>query len=276
LTVIVARAADALAPKVPRTEVDEVIKFIEFIGNVSRFAFRVIVDSLRRPFEGVQIMRQVAEVGYRSLPLVVASGFALGTVMTLHTRSTLVTFGASSMIPTVQALAFFVEIGPLMAGLLLAGRVGSGIGAVLANMRATEQIDGIESLSIDSFKFLVVPRVVACVVALPLLTIFMDFSGLLGGFLSEFFSSRISFHLYISRAFLDIEWSNFIAPTMKTAVFGFIIGAVSSFFGYTTNEGAQGVGKAATRSVVVSSLLIILADVILIKLIFFAFPENAL
>jgi phospholipid/cholesterol/gamma-HCH transport system permease protein len=276
LTVIVARAADALAPKVPRTEVDKVTKFIEFIGNVSRFAFRVIVDSLRRPFEGVQIMRQVAEVGYRSLPLVVASGFALGTVMTLHTRSTLVTFGASSMIPTVQALAFFVEIGPLMAGLLLAGRVGSGIGAVLANMRATEQIDGIESLSIDSFKFLVVPRVAACVVALPLLTIFMDFSGLLGGFLSEFFSSRISFHLYISRAFLDIEWSNFIAPTMKTAVFGFIIGAVSSFFGYTTNEGAQGVGKAATRSVVVSSLLIILADVILIKLIFFAFPENAL
>jgi phospholipid/cholesterol/gamma-HCH transport system permease protein len=256
--------------------VDEVIKFFEFIGNVSRFAFRVIIDSLRRPFEGVQIVRQVAELGYRSLPLVVASGFALGTVMTLHTRSTLVTFGASSMIPTVQALAFFVEIGPLMAGLLLAGRAGSGIGAVLANMRATEQIDGIESLSIDSFKFLIVPRVAACVVALPLLTIFMDFSGLLGGFLSEFFSSRISFHLYISRAFSDIEWSNFIAPTGKTAVFGFIIGAVSSFFGYTTNEGAQGVGKAATRSVVVSSLLIILADVILIKLIFFAFPGNAL
>jgi phospholipid/cholesterol/gamma-HCH transport system permease protein len=252
------------------------IKLIEFIGNLSRFAFRVIVDLFRPPFEGAQIMRHLAETGYRSLPLVIASGFALGTVMTLHTRSTLVTFGASSMIPTVQALAFFLEIGPLVAGLLLAGRVGSGIGAVLANMRATEQIDGIESLSIDSFKFLVVPRVVACVLVLPLLTLFMDFSGLLGGFLSEFFSSRISFHLYISRAFSDLEWSNFIAPTLKTSVFGFIIGVVSSFFGYTTDEGAQGVGKAATGSVVVSSLLIILADVILIKCIFFAFPENAL
>jgi phospholipid/cholesterol/gamma-HCH transport system permease protein len=252
------------------------IKLIEFIGNVSCFGFRVIVDSMRRPFEGAQIMRQIVEVGYRSLPLVIASGFALGTVMTLHTRSTLVTFGASSMIPTVQALAFFLEIGPLVAGLLLAGRVGSGIGAVLANMRASEQIDGIESLSIDSFKFLVVPRVAACVVALPLLTLFMDFSGVLGGFLSEFFSSHISFHLYISRAFSGMEWSNFIAPTLKTAVFGFIIGVISSFFGYTTNEGAQGVGKAATSSVVLSSLLIILADVILIKLIFFAFPENAL
>jgi phospholipid/cholesterol/gamma-HCH transport system permease protein len=252
------------------------IRLIDFIGTVTQFGFRVVVDLLRPPLEVAQIVRQLAEAGSKSLPLVIASGFALGTVMTFHTRSTLVMFGAGAMIPTVQSLAFFVEIGPLVAGLLLAGRVGSGIGAVLANMRATEQIDSIESLSIDSFKFLVVPRVVACVIALPLLTLFMDFSGLLGGFLSEFGSSRISFHLYIARAFQDLEWSNFIPPTLKTAVFGFIIGTVSSFFGYTTNEGAHGVGKAATNSVVVSSLLIILADVILIKCIFFAFPENAL
>jgi phospholipid/cholesterol/gamma-HCH transport system permease protein len=252
------------------------IRLIDFIGTVTQFGFRVVVDLLRPPLEVAQIVRQLAEAGSKSLPLVIASGFALGTVMTFHTRSTLVTFGAGALIPTVQSLAFFVEIGPLVAGLLLAGRVGSGIGAVLANMRATEQIDSIESLSIDSFKFLVVPRVVACVIALPLLTLFMDFSGLLGGFLSEFASSRITFHLYITRAFEDLEWSNFIPPTLKTAVFGFIIGTVSSFFGYTTNEGAHGVGKAATNSVVVSSLLIILADVILIKCIFFAFPENAL
>jgi phospholipid/cholesterol/gamma-HCH transport system permease protein len=259
-----------------RRKVNRLIRLIEFIGTVTQFGIRVIIDLLRPPLEVAQVVRQLAEAGSKSLPLVIASGFALGTVMTFHTRSTLVTFGAGALIPTVQSLAFFVEIGPLVAGLLLAGRVGSGIGAVLANMRATEQIDSIESLSIDSFKFLVVPRVVACVIALPLLTLFMDFSGLLGGFLSEFASSRISFHLYITRAFGDLEWSNFIPPTLKTAVFGFIIGTISCFFGYTTNEGAQGVGKAATNSVVVSSLLIILADVILIKCIFFAFPENAL
>jgi len=252
------------------------IKLLEFMGKVSQFGFRVVVDLFRAPFEAAQMGRQLAEVGSKSLPLVVASGFALGTVMTFHTRSTLVMFGAGAMIPTVQAIAFFIEIGPLVSGLLLAGRVGSGIGAVLANMRATEQIDGIESLSIDSFKFLVVPRVAACVVALPLLTLFMDFSGLLGGFLSEYAASRISFHLYITRAFAELAWSNFIAPTLKTGVFGFIIGTISSFFGYTTNKGAQGVGQAATNSVVVSSLLIILADVILIKCIFFVFPENAL
>jgi phospholipid/cholesterol/gamma-HCH transport system permease protein len=158
----------------------------------------------------------------------------------------------------------------------MAGRVGSGIGAVLANMRATEQIDGIESLSIDSFKFLVVPRVFAAILALPLLTLFMDFAGLLGGFVSEFGSSRISFALYIRRAFENLELANFIAPTVKTAVFGFIIGSVSGYFGYTTNRGSAGVGQAATRSVVVSSLLIILADVFLVKCIFFLFPETAL
>jgi phospholipid/cholesterol/gamma-HCH transport system permease protein len=248
----------------------------ELAGKVSLFGLRAAIDSFRRPFEGGQIVRQLGEIGSKSLPLVIASGFALGAVMTLHTRSTLVMFGATSIIPAVQALAFFLEIGPLVTGLLVAGRAGSGIGAVLADMRATEQIDGIESLSIDSFKFLVVPRIIACTLALPLLTLFMDFSGLAGGFLSEFATSRLSLQLYIFRAFSNFQWTNFWPPTLKTCVFGFAIGTISSFFGYTTNEGAQGVGKAATSSVVASSLTIILLDVFLIKLIFFIFPESAL
>jgi phospholipid/cholesterol/gamma-HCH transport system permease protein len=248
----------------------------ELAGKVSLFGLRAAIDSFRRPFEGEQIVGQLREIGSKSLPLVIASGFALGAVMTLHTRSTLVMFGAASIIPAVQALAFFLEIGPLVTGLLVAGRAGSGIGAVLADMRATEQIDGIESLSIDSFKFLVVPRIIACTLALPILTLFMDFSGLAGGFLSEFAASRLSLQLYLFRAFSNFQWANFWPPTLKTCVFGFVIGTISSFFGYTTNEGAQGVGKAATSSVVVSSLMIILLDVFLIKLIFFVFPESAL
>jgi phospholipid/cholesterol/gamma-HCH transport system permease protein len=250
-------------------------KVADFIGRVSLFGLRAMRDACRRPYEIDQILGQLAEIGAKSVPLLAAAGFALGAVTTFHTRSTLVTFGATAVIPTVQGVAFFVEIGPLLAGLLLAGRVGSGIGAVLANMRATEQIDGIESLSIDSFKFLVVPRILACVFALPLLTLVIDFAGLLGGFLSEWASSRISFQLYSGRAFAGLAWSNFIAPTLKTAVFGFIIGTVSSYFGYTTDEGSAGVGRAATKSVVLSSLLIILTDVLLVKVIFFVFPENA-
>jgi phospholipid/cholesterol/gamma-HCH transport system permease protein len=255
---------------------------LAFAGDISLFGVRAVTDAFRRPFEVAQIRRQLAEVGSKSLPLIVAAGFALGAVLTLHTRGTLVTFGATAWIPTVQALAFFVEIGPLVAGLLVAGRVGSGIGAVLSNMRATEQIDAIESLSVDSFKFLVVPRIVACTLALPLLTLFLDFSALLGGFASEYAASRLSFQLYISRAFAAFaafaafEWSNFYAPTLKTAVFGFAIGTISSFLGYTTDEGANGVGRAATGGVVVSSLAIIFLDVLLIKFIFFIFPETAL
>ncbi len=251
-------------------------ELFEFIGKVSLFGLRAITDFFRRPYEGNQIGRQIVEVGYRSLPLVISSGLALGMVLTLHTRSSLVSFGASADVPTVQSFAFFIEVGPLATALLMAGRAGSGIGAVLANMRVTEQIDGLESLSIDAFKFLVVPRIVACVVALPILTLFVDFSGLTSGFLSEFVASNMSLHLYITRAFADLDWSNFIPPVMKTTVFGFIIGTVSSFFGYTTNEGAEGVGRAATKSVVASSLLIILADIVLVKCILFAFPDNAL
>jgi phospholipid/cholesterol/gamma-HCH transport system permease protein len=249
---------------------------IEFVGKVGVFGGRVLADAVQSPFEFAQVSRQLVEIGNKSIALIVVSGFALGAVMTLHTRNTLVTFGAGAIIPAVQALSFFVEIGPLVAGLLLSGRVGSGIGAVLANMRASEQIDAIESLSIDSFKFLVVPRVLACVIALPLLTLFMDFAGLLGGFLSEALTSHIPLQLYLSRAFENLEWSNFIAPTLKTAVFGFIIGSISSYFGFTTDKGAKGVGEAATNSVVISSLLIIVADVLLIKVIFFLFPDTAI
>jgi len=250
-------------------------KSLERIGSGALFALRVIRDAFRAPFEVFYLLLEVADQGWRSLPLIVSSGLALGLVMTLHTRNVLIKFGASAWIPSLQSISFFVEIGPLLAALLVAGRVGAGMGASLAEMRATEQIDAIEALSVDSFKLLVVPRVVACVLVLPLLTTFMDFCGVVSGFLSEHFLSHLSLQLYLTRAFREVEWSNFIPPTIKTAVFGFIIGTVSCFFGYTTNEGAEGVRKAATNSVVVSSVLIIIADVILVKIIFFLFPENA-
>lgn len=250
-------------------------RVLDFTGTATLFGLRVTTAAFLKPYELSQIWTLIGELGTRSLSLVASCGLALGVVMTLHTRGTLTMFGATGMIPKVQSLGFFVEIGPLLAALLVAGRVGAGIGAVLAEMRATEQIDAIEALSIDSFKFLVVPRVVACVLVLPLLTIFMDCCGIVGGYLSLYAFSHISLRLYVARAFVHMDWSNFVPPTLKTAIFGFIIGTVSCFFGYTTNKGAEGVGRAATNSVVISSLLIILADVILVKLIFLIFPGSA-
>ena len=251
-------------------------KYLDLIGQLGLFALSAFRRALRPPFEFKAILYQIEEIGWKSLPLVLSSGFAVGVVLTFHTRSSLIRFGAESMIPTVQSLSFFNEIGPLVAGLLVAGRVGAGIGAELANMRVTEQLDAVEALSIDSFKLFVVPRIIACIVTLPLLTIFMDAAGLAGGYLVERGLAHLSFQLYLDRAFSQVNWASFLPPTLKTAVFGFIIGLVSSYFGYTTNEGASGVGRASTNSVVLSSLLIILADVILVKFIFFLFPDSAI
>jgi phospholipid/cholesterol/gamma-HCH transport system permease protein len=248
----------------------------ESIGRVTSFGAKALRDACTPPFEGQYLLWQLCEIGVGSFLLVVAAGFALGVVMTLHTRSTLVQFGATADIPSFQSLAFFNEIGPLVTGLLMAGRVGASIGAQLANMRATEQIDAIETLSVNSFKLLVVTRVIACSVMLPLLTIFMDASGILGGFISEHLASHLSWTLYLQRAFENVALADFIPPTLKTVVFGYLIATISCFYGYTTNEGSNGVRKAATNSVVVSSLVIILADVILVKCIFFLFPDQAL
>ena len=250
--------------------------FFDFLGKVTLFGLAAVRDLFRPPFEMEYLMKQMYEIGVGSLSLILTSGFALGVVMSLHTRSTLVQFGAEAQIPTFQAMAFFNEIGPLVAALLVAGRVGAGIGAQLANMRATEQIDAIETLSIDSFKFLVVTRIVACTLMMPLLTIFMDAMGVLGGFASEHVIPHLSWQLYFTRAFQSVAVANFIPPTLKTAVFGFLIGTISCFFGFTTNEGSDGVRRASTNSVVVSSLAVILADVLLVKLIFFIFPDQAI
>jgi len=252
------------------------LTFFESAGDMSIFGLRALVRAFIPPFEFAYLTAQIEEIGAQSLPLIGSAGIALGIVMTLHTRSTLVSFGAEAWAPTLQSVSFFNEIGPLVAALLICGRVGASIGAQLANMRANEQIDAIEVMSIDSSKFLVSTRIVACIVSLPLLTIFMDFAGLLVGFISERFATHISFQLYVNRAFINLSWASFFPPTMKTCVFGFIIGTVSCYFGFTIDEGSAGVRRAATSSVVLSSLLVILSDVCLVKMIYFFFPLSAL
>jgi phospholipid/cholesterol/gamma-HCH transport system permease protein len=251
-------------------------KLFTQIGELSLFGVRAVGAVFVPPFEWEYFRMQVQEIGWNSLGLIAAAGFSLGVILTLHTQSILKSFGAEAWSPTLQSASFFNELGPLVTALLISGRVGAGIGAELANMRATEQIDAIETLSVDSFKFLVVTRILACVVALPLLTVWMDFTSLMGGFVSEYFGSHMSFQLYIHSAFKIVGWANFLAPTLKTCVFGFIIGTVSCFYGYTINEGSSGVRRAATSSVVLSSLLVILSDVLLVKTIYFLFPGSAI
>src|SRR2546425_884009 len=147
--------------------------------------------------------------------------------------------------------------------------VGAGIGAEIGAMRVTEQIDALEANAVDAFKFLAVTRVIACMIAMPLLTVMMDFAGIVGGFTAETAVSGMSWQLYFERSFLYLEFSDLIPATLKTVVFGFLIAIVASYLGFTTSRGTEGVGEASTRSVVMASILIILSDVILVKIIFF-------
>jgi phospholipid/cholesterol/gamma-HCH transport system permease protein len=193
----------------------------------------------------------------------------------MHTRASLERFGAEAMIPAGLAIALIRETGPLTAGLLMSGRVGAGIGAELGAMKVTEQIDALEAVAVDSFKFLAVTRILACIIAMPLLTAIIDFCGIFGGYLAETTISGMSAQLYFHRAFSIVEFSDFLPATLKTMVFGFIIGTVSSYLGFTTTQGTEGVGRTSTSSVVLSSICIILINVVLVKLIFFVFPVRA-
>ena len=244
-------------------------------GAVFVFGSRAAREALTPPFEVHETVRQLYELGLRSAPLIAVSGLAVGVVLSMHTRASLERFGAEAMIPAGLAIALVRETGPLTAGLLLSGRIGAGIGAELGAMRVTEQIDALEATAVDAFRYLVVTRVVACVIALPILTTLMNFAGMLGGFLAETTATGMSLDLYFSRAFSLIDVTDYVPSTIKTMVFGFIIATISAYLGFHTESGTEGVGRASTRAVVLSSVGIIVANVVLVRLIFFIFPEAA-
>jgi phospholipid/cholesterol/gamma-HCH transport system permease protein len=249
-----------------------IVRWLEGVGRGAQFAFSIVRATLLPPYEIQETLRQLFELGCRSVPLIAVSGLAVGVVLSMHTRASLARFGAEALIPAGLAIALVRETGPLTAGLLLSGRIGAGIGAELGAMKVTEQIDALEAVAVDPLKFLVVTRVVACVIALPLLTTIMNVTGMLGGFAAETAVTGVPLSAYFTQAFGSIQFSDLIPATLKTMVFGFIIAAVSSYLGINTTRGTEGVGLASTRSVVVSSILLIVANVLLVRIIFFFYP----
>ena len=252
-----------------------VLSALAWVGEVTQFGLRALYEAFLPPYEFKEIARHVFEIGWRSMPLIALSGFAIGVVLSMHTRASLERFGAEAMIPAALAIALIRETGPLVAALLISGRVGAGIGAEIGAMKVTEQIDALEASAVDSFKYLAVTRILACIIAMPLLTMIMDFCGIFGGYIAEASISGMSAQLYFHRAFSIVEFSDFIPATLKTMVFGLIIGTVSSHLGFTATQGTEGVGRASTRSVVLASICIILVNVVLVKFIFFMFPVRA-
>ena len=244
------------------------------VGDAAIFAARTLRAIVRPPYEAAETVRQLYELGWRSIPLIATAGLAVGVVLSMHTRASLERFGAESLIPAGLAIALVRETGPLTAGLLLSGRIGAGIGAELGAMKVSEQIEALEALAVDSFKYLVVTRVVACMIAFPILTTVMNFAGIFGGFLAETLITGMSFSLYFREAFSPIQFTDYVPATLKTMVFGFIIATTSSYLGVNTSRGTAGVGQASTRSVVLSSILLITTNVLLVRLIAFIFPER--
>jgi phospholipid/cholesterol/gamma-HCH transport system permease protein len=243
-----------------------------WFGDLASFCARVVRAMLTRPFELDEFLRQLDSIGAKSLPLVALAGAATGVVLSMQTLDSLSRFGAKSMLPAVIVFSLIKETGPTITGLVVSGRVGAGIGAELGSMKVTEQIDAMEASAVDPHKFLAGTRILACIIALPLLTMAADFFGIMAGWLATTIADPVSLRFFINRGLNGASFNDLLPPTLKTAVFGFIIGLVASFQGMRTSGGTEGVGRSATSAVLLSSLFIILTDVLLVRLIivFFA------
>jgi phospholipid/cholesterol/gamma-HCH transport system permease protein len=249
-----------------------ITQFFEWFGDLGIFFWRVLRAAVTPPYEFRELFRQLDEIGSKSLPLVALAGAATGVVLSLEARYSLTRFGAKSLLPAAIVFSIIHETGPIITGLVVSGRAGAGIGAELASMKVTEQIDAIEASAVNPYRLLAATRILACILVLPLLTLAADFSGLIMGWVAQAVVEPISFHQFISSGFKGAGFSDLLPPTFKTMAFGLIIGLIACFQGMRTTGAAAGVGRAATSSVVLSSLFVILADVVLVKLILILFP----
>lgn len=246
---------------------------LEWFGDLGVFCARLAKGALAPPYEGKELLRQMEQIGARSLPLVALAGAAIGVVLSLHTRDSLIRFGAKSLLPAVIIISIVKESGPIITALVVSGRVAAGIGAELGSMKVTEQIDAIEASAVDPYKFLAATRVIACMTMLPLLTAVADFCGILTGWFVNHMAEPIPFKLFLNYGLAQAGFDDLLPSTFKTVVFGFIIGVIGCFQGMNAKGGTAGVGRASTSAVMLASLFVILADVVLVRLIITLFPE---
>jgi phospholipid/cholesterol/gamma-HCH transport system permease protein len=217
------------------------------------------------PFEWQEFLKQCYLIGYRSLILVGITSFIMGLVLTLQSRPTLLQFGAESWLPSMVSISVIREIGPVVTALICAGKIGSSIGAELGSMRVTEQIDAMEVSGINPFKYLVVTRILAATLMLPLLVVIGDAIALFGSFLGVNIESHITMTLYISQAFDNLVFSDVISSVSKSFFFGFAIGVVGCYKGYYSDKGTEGVGRSSNSAVVVASLMVFIIDLIAVQ-----------
>ncbi len=242
--------------------------FMEAVGRLTLFVWAAIGGLLRPPFYGKQLVRQLIEIGYYSLPVVGMTALFTGAALALQTYSGFSRFNAESSIAIVVVLAITRELGPVMAGLMVAGRIGAAYAAEIGTMRVTEQIDALVTLSTDPHKYLVLPRLIAGLTMLPLLVLVGDIIGVYGGYLISIHELNFSPGPYLKSTWQYLETKDVVSGLIKASVFGFIVALMGCYHGFHSKGGAQGVGAATTHAVVSASILILLSNYILTALLF--------
>lgn len=246
--------------------IERIEDFFVAIGDLSIFAFRTLRDAFRPPFELSEFLKQCYLAGNKSFPLVATTAFIMGLVFTMQSRPTLSKFGAQSWLPAMVSIAMVREIAPVITALICAGKVGSGMGAEIASMVVTEQIDAMEVAGNRPFKYVVVTRVFAITIMLPVLVVFADSIAVVGSLIGVNLEDNTTFQLFFNHVFHALDFTDLFPALIKTFFFGFAIGIVSCYQGYTNKGGTEGVGRAANSAVVISSLLIFLLDLIAVEI----------
>lgn len=242
--------------------------FLEATGALALFTSRALSHCVRPPFYLRQILRQMIDIGYYSLPVVGLTALFTGMVLALQSYSGFSRFQAEGAIATVVVLSVTRELGPVLAGLMVAGRIGAAMAAEIGTMRVTEQIDALSTLATNPYKYLVAPRLIAGATMLPLLVLIADIIGVFGGFIVAVYRLDFNAAVYITNTWQFLEFIDVVSGLVKAAVFGFMVSLMGCYFGYNSKGGAQGVGRATTNAVVAASILILVFNYLITGMFF--------
>jgi len=240
--------------------------FLTVVADVFMFIMLVAKETFSRKFEFKEFLRQCFQIGYKSLPLISVTGAIMGLVLTIQSRPALADFGAVAMLPGMVAVSLIREMGPVITALICAGKIGSGMGAELGSMKVTEQIDAMEVSSANPIRFLVVTRVLAATLMIPLLVLYADGLGIFGSWIGANIKGDVSLPLFFSQAFSHVNFMDLFPAVIKTFFFGAVIGLVGTYKGYNAGRGTESVGIAANSAVVLASLLVLVVDMIAVQI----------
>jgi phospholipid/cholesterol/gamma-HCH transport system permease protein len=240
--------------------------FLTQVADFFLFAASAFKETFSHDFEFREFLRQCFQIGNKSLPLISVTGVIMGLVLTIQSRPALVNFGAVSLLPGMVAVSLIREMGPVITALICAGKIGSGMGAELGSMKVTEQIDAMEVSSTNPMRFLVVTRVLAATIMIPILVLYADAIGILGSWVGANIKGDVTFVLFFSQAFHHVRFIDLLPAIVKSFFFGSVIGLVGCYKGYTAGRGTESVGVAANSAVVLASLLVIVVDMVAVQI----------